>query len=163
VATSLSSRWTPFYKFVLPLLALGGIGFGAWRGYVHPERLRMPPGVAPEYGWLLLLTIAVFAGVIVWWTVKSLVRIELDDDELVMSNYRSEIHVPLANIASIGGPSSTNPQRYTLTFEESTEFGRRVSFLPPMQWSLMRLSESDEVRELRTAWESARNAARRRQ
>jgi hypothetical protein len=161
VTVTLSSRWTPFYKFIAPLLAVGGIGFGAWRGYVDPERLRMPPGVTPEYGWVLLLAIAVLAGVIIWWTVRSLVRLDLDDDELVISNYRSEIRVPLANVVSISGRSKTNPPRYTLTFEEPTEFGQRVSFLPPMQWSLIRLSESEEVRELRNAWETARAASAR--
>ena len=162
MATTLSSRWTPFYKFFLPLLALGGIGFGAWHAYTHPERLKMPPGIAPAYGWVLLVAVAVVAGAIVWWTVSSLVRLELDDDELLISNYRTEIRVPLANVASIKGPSNTNPPRYTLTFEEPTEFGPRISFLPPMQWSLMRLTEPEEVRVLRDAWESARASTERR-
>jgi len=158
----LSSRWTPFYKFVLPLLVLGGLGVGAWQAHAHPEDVHMPPGMGPEYGWVLIIVVGLFAGGIIWWTVASLARIDLDDDELVISNYRSEIRVALASVASISGPSMTNPQRYTLTFEELTEFGRRVTFLPPMDWTLMRLGEPHEVRELRNAWEAARAAATRR-
>ncbi len=163
VTTLLSSRWTFFYKFVLPLLVLGGLGFGAWRAFKHPDEVHMPPAMTPDYGWVLIIVIALFAGGIIWWTVASLCRIEIDDDDLLISHYRTEMRVPLASVESISGPSASNPKRYTLTFEEPTEFGRRVTLLPPMAWTLMPLGEPEAVRELRNAWETARRAATRRQ
>lgn len=160
--TRLSSRWTPFYKFVLPVLCVGGMGVGAWRAYVHPEELKMPPGTSPELGWLMMLALMLLVFVVIWWTVRSLVRLELADDELVISNYFTEIRVPLTSVADISGPSITNPKRYTLTFDESIEFGRTVSFLAPMQWTLLPFSEPEEVSALRRAWETARDGGRRR-
>ncbi len=162
MSTTLSSRWTPFYKFILPLLTVGGMGFGAWYAHGHPEGQNLPPGVGPKYMWIFFAAVAVFVAALMWWTVGKMKRIELDDDELVISNYRSEIRVGLDAVESISGPSVTNPRRYTITLAEPTEFGRSVTFMPPMAWSLMSLGETDEVVELRNAWEAARSRAERR-
>lgn len=154
--TQLSSRWTPFYKFVLPLLVLSGIGAGTVIAYLRPEPQTMPPGLRPDQGWILMAVAAVIAIAVMWWALGRLMRVELDEDELIISNYRSEIRVPLSNVAKIAGPSRSNPPRYTLTFEEPTDFGRTIAFIPPIAWTLMRTKERDEVVELRAAWEAAR-------
>ncbi|MBA4071681.1 MAG: hypothetical protein C0497_07575 [Gemmatimonas sp.] len=158
MATTLSSRWTPFYKFVIPPLVLGGIGTSAVVAYLHPEPQRMPPGLRADQGWLLLAGATVVVATILWWALRRLMRVELDDDELIISNYRTEIRVPLSNVARIGGPSWSSPPRYTLTFEEPTDLGRTVAFIPPITWTLGRMKERDEVVELRAAWEAARSA-----
>ncbi len=161
VPTTLSSRWTPFYKFYLPALLLGGLGLGAWYVALHPEQQSLPPGVAPEFGWVFVIGIAVFVAAIMWWTAADLTRIELSDDELCISNYRTEIRVALNDVEDISGPSVTNPRRYTITFAEPTEFGSRVTFIPPMEWSLVPLREAQVVAELRNAWADARAGRRR--
>ncbi len=159
MATTLSSRWTPFYKFVIPLLVFGGLGTGAVMRYLHPEPQKMPPGLRPDQGWILMAVAAVIAIAVMWWTLGRLMRVELDDDELIVSNYRTEIRVPLSNVAKIGGPSRSNPPRYTLTFDMPTDLGRTIAFIPPIAWTLMRMKERDEVVELRAAWAAARGAA----
>ncbi|MHB1097541.1 MAG: hypothetical protein ACYC3F_15380 [Gemmatimonadaceae bacterium] len=162
MATTLSSRWTPFYKFVIPLLVIGGVGTSAVMAYLHPEPQKMPPGLGPNQVWILMAVAAVIAIAAMWWALGRLMRVELDDDELIVSNYRTEIRVPLSNVARIGGPSRSNPPRYTLTFEEPTDLGRTIAFIPPIAWTLMRMKERDEVVELRAAWAAARSAAERR-
>lgn len=159
VATILSSRWTPFYKFVIPLLVIGGVGTSAVMAYRHPEPQKMPPGLHPDQVWILMAVAAAIALVVMWWTLGRLMRVELDDDELIISNYRTEIRVPLSNVAKIGGPSRSNPPRYTLTFEEPTDLGRTIAFIPPIGWTLGRRKERDEVVELRAAWAAARGAS----
>ncbi len=159
MSTPLSSRWTPFYKFIVPSLVFGGMGYGAWLAYVHPERQKLPPGIGPDYAWLTVVAIAGLVGVILWWALAALKHVELDNDELIVSNYRTEIRVPLAAVEKISGASLSNPPRYTITFAEPTEFGRRITFLAPMRWTLIRLGEPDEVVELRGAWDAARHAS----
>lgn len=161
MSTTLSSRWTPFYKFVIPLLVLGGIGTSGVMAYVHPDARTMPPGLRPDQGWIFIAAAAVIAIAVMWWTLGRLMRVELDDDELIISNYRTEIRVPLANVSRIGGPSRSNPPRYTLTFEEPTDLGRTIAFIPPMTWTLGRMKERAEVVALRAAWEAARSDAER--
>lgn len=161
MATTLSSRWTPFYKFVIPLLVLGGIGTSSVIAYLRPEPQTMPPGLRPDQGWILIAAAALIAVAVMWWTLGRLMRVELDDDSLIISNYRTEIRVPLSNVSKIGGPSRSNPPRYTLTFEEPTDLGRTIAFIPPMAWTLGRMKEREEVVELRAAWAAARSDAAR--
>lgn len=163
MATTLSSRWTPFYKFVIPLLVLGGIGTSTVVAYLHPEAKNMPPGLNPDQGWILMAVAAVIAIAVMWWALGRLMRVELDEDDLIISNYRTEIRVPLSNVAKITGPSRSNPPRYTLTFEEPTDLGRTVAFIPPIAWTLGRMKERDEVVELRVAWAAARGGVERHQ
>lgn len=161
MATTLSSRWTPFYKFVIPLLVFGGIGASSVMAFLRPEPQKMPPGLRPDQGWILIAAATVIAVAVMWWTLGRLMRVELDDDDLIISNYRTEIRVPLSNVAKIGGPSRSNPPRYTLTFEEPTDLGRTIAFIPPMAWTLGRMKEREEVAELRAAWAAARSNAER--
>ena len=51
----------------------------------------MPPGLRPDQGWILMAGVAVIAIVVMWWTLGRLMRVELDEDELIISNYRTEI------------------------------------------------------------------------
>lgn len=162
MTTPLSSRWTPFYKFVLPVLIAGGMCYGTWRAYVRPDELRLPNGFAPEYGWLFVVLVGMVVALAIWWSVAPLKRIALDGDELVISNYLTEIRVPLSGVEAVSGRSVTDPKRYTLTFAEPTEFGRQVTFMPPMIWSFNPWAEPEEVGELRAAWAAALAASVRR-
>ena len=159
MTTTLSSRLTPFHKFVLPLLVAGGFGFGAWRAYLHPGEVHGPTGWSRDYAWALMLAFGVVIGAVLWLVGGRLVCVELDEDELIISDYRNEIRVPLANVEAIKGPGVTNPPRYALIFEESTEFGRRVRFMPPRSWASRWRSEPAVIVELRSAWVAAREKA----
>ena len=160
----LSSRWTFFYKFIVPVLTTGGMCFGAYWAWRNPgsDRGHAPDGMAAEHAWLLMLAAAALVAAVMWWTTASLKRVVLAGDELLVSNYRTEIRVPLTWIEKISGPSRTNPKRYTVTLVEPTDFGRRITFLPPMSWSLLLWTEPEEVGELRNAWAAARAASARR-
>jgi hypothetical protein len=156
---NLSSRWTFFYKFVLPVLAIGGMCYGGWRAFSRPEEVHLSNGMRPEQAWMVVLALGVFIGALIWWTVARLKRVTLDGDELLISNFRAEIRVPLSAIASISGASATNPKRYTVTFVEATEFGRTFTFMPPMVWSMNPWAESEVVGDFRRAWAASRDDA----
>src|SRR5512140_304481 len=94
LAITISSRWTPVYKFVIPVLATAGMALGAWNAYVHPKPKTLPPGLGALDEWMIVVAIALAVGVILWRTLARLVRVELEDDELIISNYRTEIRVP---------------------------------------------------------------------
>ncbi len=160
----LSSRWTFFYKFIVPALTVGGMGFGAYWAWRNPgsDGVNAPDGMAAEHIWILMLAATALVAAVMWWTIAPLKRVVLAGDELLVSNYLTEIRVPLTSIEKISGPSRTNPTRYTVTLLEPTEFGRRITFMPPMAWSLMRWTESEEVDELRSAWAAAQAASARR-
>jgi len=160
LVTALSSKWTPFYKFVLPVLVTGGMGLGAWRVYGHPQEVNLPPGLPPAYGWVLMLAIAVMVAAFLWLTLAPIKKVELDDGSLVISNYRTEIRVPLEMVEKIDDRSMTNPKRYTITFREPTDFGQRIVFLEPMVWTMNPWHEAEEIAELRNALAEAQMRTR---
>ena len=140
-----------FYKFFLPVLVTGGMGLGAWRTYGHPQDVNLPPGMAPSYGWVAMLAMFVLVAGIMWFTMAPLKKVELSGDQLIISDYRTEIRVPLEQVEKVDGRSITNPKRYTITFREPTDFGRRIVFLEPMAWTLLPWHECVEIAELRNA------------
>ena len=148
---------------MLPVLTTAGMCYGAWRAFVHPDELHVSSGMRPEQAWVIVLALGLLIGGLIWWTVAPLKRLVLDGDDLLISNYLTEISVPLSAIESISGPSTTNPKRYTVTFTEPTEFGRTFTFMPPMVWSMNPWAESEVVGQLRTAWAMAQAADSRRQ
>jgi hypothetical protein len=158
----LSSRWTFYHKFVLPVVITGAMLAGTWFARVHPDspRLHGPGGTPPDQVWLMVLGVTVIVIVAVGLMVAPLKRVVLSGDELVISNFRSEIRVPLTNVAEIGKLSLTDPKRHTIRFEESTEFGDKVTFMVPRRWGLNKWVESEDVQELRRAWEAAREKRR---
>lgn len=160
----LSSRWTFFYKFILLVLVTGAMCCGAWRALDHPDEAPVPGGgMRAGQSWMIVLALAAVVAAVIWWTVAPLKRLVLSGDDLLISNYRTEIRVPLTAVEAISGPSATNPRRYTVTFAEPTEFGRSFTFMPPMVWSFNPWAEADEVGELRRAWAEAQSVASREQ
>ena len=141
---------------------MGVTGYIAWRAFAHPDEVHLPYGMRPEYAWMSALAMGLLIGGLIWWTVAPLKRVVLSGDDLLISNYLTEISVPLSAIESINGPSTTNPKRYTVTFAEPTEFGRTFTFMPPMVWSMNPWAASEVVSELRTAWAMAQAADSRR-
>lgn len=158
--TRLSSQLTPLYRFVLPWLVSLGFGFGVLTAYLHPESVHGPSGWSRDYAWALMLVVGVLTSLLVWWVGGRVMRVELADDELIISNYRFEIRVALADLEKISGPTWINPPRYTLTFSTPTEFGPQVTFIPPQDLTLRRAAEARAIGALREAWERARNAPR---
>lgn len=61
MATTLSSRWTPFYKFVVPVLVVAGVGVGAWRTVLHPKRAHPLGSLPPDQEWMRVIAIMLVA------------------------------------------------------------------------------------------------------
>lgn len=162
MTTPLSSKSTPLYRFVLPWLVLAGMLFAAGSAYLHPESLNGPSGWTRDYAWALMLAFGIVMFAILWFVGGRVMKVELDGDELIISNYRVEIRVPLAQVEAIKGPTWTNPPRYTLVFAETTEFGDKVTFIPPQSLLFRRVAESKAIGELKSAWEQARSGRRAR-
>ena len=154
--TPLSSAWTPVYKFVLPLVIGGGMGVAALMAYLYPESMNGPDGWMREYVWVMTLCFGALMVFIIWWFGGRSLKVELDEDELILSDYRNETRVRLADLEAISGPTWTNPPRYTLTFSEPSEFGRKVTFIPPQDFGFGRESEARAIGELKAAWSAAR-------
>src|SRR5881409_246355 len=87
----------------------------------------------PDTKWFFLFATIVGGGFI-WWSCIRLKRVRMDDKALDISNYSTEIAVPLVNVAQVSENRWVNIHPVTIEFHAATEFGSRVVFMPKVRW-----------------------------
>jgi hypothetical protein len=122
----LSSRATWFYKIVTP--ALGAIALVS----MVAQPFVLPPPLRP-YLWLVVAVVVALTAITSGWLV-SIKQVRLDGDDLLVSNFRDEVRVPLREIVRVEASRFTNPDRIRLHLRFETPFGARITFLPPLRW-----------------------------
>jgi hypothetical protein len=132
----LSSRLTPWYKFILPVIWISFFGMGTAVVFVaevsagpHGQRL------SPEVKWLML-AIWIGAAGLIWWLCGRLKRVWLDGGALRISNYRREDRVPLARVAAVTENRWIKIRPVTVEFRAPTDFGDRIVVMPQVRWFL---------------------------
>jgi len=91
-----------------------------------------------------------------WWTCARLKRVELRRTILVISNYRDDITVDVADIARVTQNRLINLRPITLLLSKDTMFGRKIMFIPPMSFRLF--AEDQIVSKLRRLAEIRRSS-----
>ena len=115
-------------KFVIPVVWIGGFGFGTAMLFRPVDAFggRPPP---PDMKWLFLAVLVVGSIFMYWWCGR-LMRVVMTDMELRISNYRREIVVPLSDVEEVTENRWVNVHPVTIHFRGDTEFGRKISFMP---------------------------------
>jgi hypothetical protein len=119
-------------KVVFPALWIAGFGMGTmvlWLGSFQGKN-----GVAPptEMKWAFLA--AWIAGTaFIWWTCAPLKRVRVDDKSIYLSNYLTEVCVPLAAIEDISENRWISSHPITVKFRYDTGFGDRITFMPKVR------------------------------
>jgi hypothetical protein len=89
-------------------------------------------------------------------------KVSLDQDTLVISNFRREERIPLAAIWQVEQRRWTSPRSVIVRFDRVTNFGKQIEFLPQMEFSALLVGEHSVVEELRHLVAAAKKTARRR-
>jgi hypothetical protein len=127
--TRLSSPLTLLYKIGLPSLfaCLGLFLIAASLG----DEWNKPGGTSvPMSSSARVLYVMAGLGSLYWvWQCARLKRVEIDDNSLYVSDYRTEIQIPLADIADV---RETAPYWFTIIvlFKNDSPFGRSIVFKP---------------------------------
>ena len=132
---TLSSAQTFPTKVLFPSLWIGGFAAATLSLFLSPGFWHVPNGGPPEPGlkWLFLF-ITIAGTVFIWWACIRLKRVRMDDKALYISNYVTEIVVPLLNVAEVSENRWLNIHPITIAFHADTEFGSRVVFVPKTRW-----------------------------
>src|SRR6266550_3217326 len=97
---TLSSAQTFWLKFVFPVAWIGGFALVTLSLFLSPSswhgRDGGPPD--PELKWFFLFG-TIVGTAFIWWACVGLKRVRMDARALYVSNYSTEIVVPLANVA----------------------------------------------------------------
>lgn len=131
----LSSAQTFFIKIVFPVLWIGVFGAVTFvlffAGDSLPGRNRTSP--PPETRWFVLGA-GIVGSAVVFWSCGRLKRVDMDDRYLLLSNYREEIRVPLAEVVAVHENRWLSLHPITLEFRRPTPFGERVVFMPNIRF-----------------------------
>lgn len=154
---TISSAQTFFLKVLFPVI---GIGVFAGMTILLFARVPASPGssgaLPPATRWILLL--ATIAGsAVIYWACIRLKRVDLDRRALYISNYLTEITVPLRDVVDITENRWVNPNTVTIRLRRDLGFGTRIVFTPTVRW--FAFSPHPIVAELRAAVEHARPAS----
>jgi hypothetical protein len=137
----LSSRMTFYYKFVFTTLWSGAFAVGAVATFLSP-RAGLVPRIVIPVAWVV-------GSAVMWWALARLKRVSFDGSTLVISNYVTEITVPVREISAVSQSLLVNTRPVKITFVSETPFGEAVTFIPPV--SLWKVGEDPIVERLRTA------------
>jgi hypothetical protein len=131
----ISSAQTYFMKFFFPVLwnISCGIGELAFFGVIGIDWFKNGPPIPPAMKWIGIAVWA-YGNAMCFWINFRLKRVEIDDDNLYISNYVSEDEVPLRNVSDISESRLMNPRPITIRFHAQTEFGDRIVFLAKQRW-----------------------------
>jgi hypothetical protein len=127
----LSSKWTWFYKFAFPTLWVGGFAFSTLIMFLAPDSWK--EGDSRELRWVFL-GVTVVGTLLFYWSCMRLKGVRLRGDVLLISNFETEIEVPLRDVEQISGSLLVNPELMWLRFRRPTEFGTKVVFMPPFRF-----------------------------
>ena len=157
---TLSSAQTFILKVIFPPLWIGGFALGTAGLFLSPGSWHDARGgtLDPETKWIFLLA-TIVGTVFIWWSCIRLKRVRMDDKMLYISNYSSEIAVPLVNVAQVSENRWVNIHPITIEFHADTEFGSRVVFMPKVRWFAL-WSPHPVVEEIRGAVNRATGRAR---
>jgi hypothetical protein len=155
----ISSAQTYFMKFVFPVLwnISCGIGVLVFFGVIDVDWFKILQPIPPEMKWFGLGVWA-YGNVMCFLINFRLKRVEIDDENLYISNYVSEEVVPLLNVADVSESRMMNPRPITIRFHESTEYGNRIVFLAKQQWFDFFWTRHPVVAEIWDAVEEQREA-----
>ena len=150
---TLSSRATLFWSFVAPILLIVGLScvlLLCWLGKISEVDGR--PMSVEGLCWGTLI----WAG-LVWGTVGflgDLKRVDVEDDALYVSNYFTEVRIPLSEVTVVresGGYKDIT--KVTIGFRTRSALGKTIEFLP---WRRRKGSGTHPaVRELRALCKQA--------
>jgi hypothetical protein len=136
----LSSGMTFFMKFIFVGVWIVGFGVGTLA-------LWSSPNAQVEAQWQ-------FAGAwvagsaLIWWACARLKRVRVDGQALYISNFLKEISVPLGMIVDVTENTWVNIHPVTVHFRAPTEFGSKITFMPPARFLAM-FSSDPVVAELK--------------
>jgi hypothetical protein len=144
----LSSRQTAVAKFVIPAAIFAAAAALLAIFFAVPVLSDEPF----TFGGALVSMVV--AGFMVWWgfAYVPLKTVSLDERNLLVSNYRKEIAVPLSEVEQVAEVKQFKQKLVVMSLKRSTEFGREIKFLPRAQVRLWK--EHSVVGELRGLMES---------
>lgn len=142
----LSSSLTFAGKFVFPVLVLGTASFLTLFMFLMPV---LGKGGDEYYAMGSISLVPLFVLFLFHFRISiRLKSVALNNDNLVISNFRKRVVVPLSEIEDVYGTIFFMPQLVFIKFKKPTPFGRKIVFVPKAKF-FSAWSEHPVAREIR--------------
>ena len=137
---------------LFPVLWSVGFGIGTLMLWIAPDSIPydgVPGGEPPEAKWLFLAAWVVGTAMVagfaaLTWRLK---RVRVEDDALLVSNFRREVRVPLRDVVGVRQRLFPVAGSITIDLARETPFGREITFFPQRRGLFG--AEGPTMRELR--------------
>lgn len=150
---TLSSHTTILFSFVLPILIMGGVSCAlllCWLGKITSDDGKPLPFMTLSVLTLIWALVVVGLG----RSLGFIKRVQVDDDALYVSNYRTEVRIPLSEVTTVReGGRSKEFTGARIGLRHASAFGRTIEFLPRL-W-LPWFGSDPAVRELKALCKQA--------
>jgi hypothetical protein len=152
---TLSSAQTFVMKYVFPPVWIGGFALTTLSLFLSPSSWHDAEGgpTDPSLKWFFLVA-TILGTVFIWWACARLKRVRMDGRFLYISNFSTEITIPLVKVSDVTENRWVNIHPVTLHFHSDTEFGSEVVFMPKIRWFAF-WSSHPVVEEIRRAVQRA--------
>lgn len=124
----LSSALTFVWKVVLPVAWIAGFLACAVSWFFVPR--GKPPDPELQSLKLTFLLLSLVGAPLFLWFAASLKRVTRDGADLLVSNYRRELRVPVADIKQVYQSWAVSPWRVVIEMRAPTELGAAFVFVP---------------------------------
>lgn len=152
---TLSSAQTFLMKVIIPAIWIIGFAAVTIATFLSPtfsrDLGRRASGANPQW---MFLGLTIVGGGFLYKVCMGLKRVALDGDQLVVSNYRRTVRIPLQQIEDVTENRWLNIHPVTVHFRNETDFGWSIVFMPKVRVFGFWFSHP-VVRELRNAAERA--------
>jgi len=123
-ARRLSSEMTFFYKFVFPVLWILLWAAILAALFIHASTVLLTAG---EFA--ALIAVLLGATALFLWAYAPVVKVDLLDDAIRVSDFRRTAEIPLEDIESVSSSRLMNPELVWIRFRRVTEFGSKIRFI----------------------------------
>lgn len=148
---SLSSAWTFFYKFLLPVVLTGAFAV-AMRAVLEKSGAYSADSSNAFPAPAIVLVVAAVAALASYsWFCARLKRVRLSDDgeTLLISNFFDEWRVPIGLVSEVTQNRLIKLRPITIHLRIDPGCGTQVTFMPPVRINFRFWRDDPEVEELR--------------
>jgi hypothetical protein len=123
----ISSRLSFFYKFIFP----GIFVLGMINTWIMLLTGQWAPSERLSGGTMSLINLAFLAySLLLFWPIR---KIAIDDNNLYVSDWRTDITIPISEIERVSEFFLSRPRRVTIHLKNSSQYGRKIIFLAPYE------------------------------
>lgn len=122
----ISSSLTLFLKLMVPIVWITFLGSLTIAVFMNDNVQAF--GYTHDQFKIGLIGFLVIGLIIFYFTFIQLMRVEVEEDFVIVTNFKTTYRYPLHNIEKISTPSSFMPV-VTITLKEKGHFGKKITFL----------------------------------